>query len=123
MTLKELINQINSEKPSAFSSKYLVTFVNEVEQSIQEYLGTLLEDRITYMWPDSEDAVLIAPPPYDMLYKSYLKAKIDFAQEEYDSYANNVEQFNADMAEYEGYTQRENLIIKTSANRYITNWF
>ena len=123
MTLKELINQINSEKPSAFSSKYLCTFVNEAEQSIQEYLGTPLADRITYTWPDNEDAVLIAPPPYDRLYKSYLKAKIDFAQEEYDSYANNVEQFNVDMAEYEGYAQRENLVINTSDNKYITNWF
>ena len=64
----------------------------------------------------------MAPPPYDVMYISYLKAKIDYAMEEYESYATNQAQFEADLAEWKAWAIREGK-IHTKFPTKIKNWW
>ena len=39
MRLSEAIEQVKKEKPHSFSMDHCTVFINEVEASVQEYLG------------------------------------------------------------------------------------
>ena len=56
------------------------------------------------------------------MYISYLKAKIDYAMEEYESYATNQAQFEADLAEWKAWAIREGKIY-TKFPTKIKNWW
>ena len=119
MTLSELINKVNAEKPNAFSENHLTLFVTECEALVQEFLGKT--DRVKYDWTADQDKELIALPPFDVLYEHYLKAKMDYVNEEHQSYANNQAQFEVVWSEYKAYAVREGLIA-TKPLRF-TNWY
>ena len=121
MTITELINKVNAEKPNAFSESHLFLFINECEAQVQEFLGVDSEERIEYDLQFDKDEELIAPSPYDGMYEAYLKAKIDYINEEHQSYENNQAQFMTIFYEYKAYAMREGL-VKTKPLRF-TNWY
>ena len=121
MTVAELINKVNVEKPNAFSEDHLLLFINECEALVQEFLGVDSEERIKYELKSDKDKIMIAPPPFDGMYEAFLKAKIDYTNEEHQSYANNQEQFESIWSEYKAYAVREGL-VKTKSLRF-TNWY
>ena len=86
MKVSEAIQQVKIEKPNGYSDTHCTVFLNEIEAIIQEFLGIPSEERVKYKWEDSQQQELIVPEPYSAIYISYLKAKIDYAQEEYESY-------------------------------------
>lgn len=49
---------------------------------------------------DGRDIELLVNPPHDKLYRSYLAAQIDYANGEYDKYANTMQMFNAHYNEF-----------------------
>lgn len=49
---------------------------------------------------DDKNKEMLVRPPHDKLYRSYLTAKIDFANGEYDKYANTAMMFNSDFGEF-----------------------
>ena len=121
MTLSELINKVNAEKPNAFSEDHLTLFVTECEALVQQYLGVESQDRVKYDWETDKNKELIAPPPFDGMYEAYLKAKMDYVNEEHQSYANNQAQFEVAWSEYKAYAVREGL-VKAKSLRF-TNWY
>lgn len=58
------------------------------------------EQIITYDYETHKDAELLAQPPHNKLYWSYLTAMIDFANGEYNKYANTMEVFNSHFGEF-----------------------
>lgn len=99
MTLRDLLNKISKEKPNSFTEAELISFVNEVEAEVAEELHIVnvpaYEDNHTDL-----DKILLVPSPYDRLYISYVKAMIDYTNEEYDSYANNQAQHVQDYRDF-----------------------
>nr|DAK85408.1 MAG TPA: hypothetical protein [Caudoviricetes sp.] len=122
MRLSEAIEQVKKEKPHSFSMDHCTLFVNEAEAAVQEFLGVPAAERERYDWNEDGNKELIAPPPYDVMYISYLKAKIDYAMEEYESYATNQAQFEADLAEWKAWAIREGK-IHTKFPTKIKNWW
>lgn len=111
MTLLELITQVKAEKPNSFSNDKLTEYVNEIEEDIVEFLGDEAKRYWDpYVFPEDQDEELLAVPPYDRLYKSYLKGKIDYDLEEHESAANNMAQFNSDYADYKDSAIRKGLV-------------
>ena len=99
MTLRDLLNKISEEKPNSFSEAKLISFVNEVEAEVAEELH--LEEVPVYADNHTDlDRVLLVAAPYDRLYISYVKAMIDYTNEEYDSYANNQAQHVQDYRDF-----------------------
>lgn len=121
MKLSEAIERVKLEKPHSYSENHCTLFITEAEMQVQDFLGIPTEERIKYNWEQDGNKELIAPAPYDRLYISWLKAKIDYSNEEYESYANNQDQFNADMAEYQAWAIREGKVINN--NLRFKNWW
>lgn len=107
MTIQKLLDKVQDEKPNSFGAERLVAFINEIEQDVAEQLRYEAEDIPAYTAEDLTP-VLIVPAPYDRLYVSYLKAQIDYANEELDSYANNQAQHAQDYDDFMDWIVREN---------------
>lgn len=122
MKLSEAIEQVKREKPHSFGMDHCTLFINEAEASVQEYLGVPEDERKKYDWKEDGNAVLIAPEPYSALYLSWLKAKIDYVNEEYESYATNQAQFESDFAEFAAWAVREKKVRKALPVK-IRNWW
>lgn len=106
MRLSECIESVNREKPNGFETEDLTRYINEIEAVCLEYLGIPRTDRAEYDWKEDGHRMLLVPAPYDVLYLSFLKAKIDYANEEYESYSNNQAQFEEDLDEWKKYVVR-----------------
>lgn len=121
MTSRELLNKINTEKPNSFSDSQLVAFVNEIEVEVAEQMR--IENVPVYSADDEESMAqtLLAPAPYDRLYVSYVKAMVDYANEEYGSYANNQAQHVQDFRDFTDWVVRENKAHEQSTPTRLRN--
>lgn len=104
MTIQALIAKVAEEKPNSFGNERLINFINEVEADVTHQIH---HDPVEYTVDDMETE-LIAPSPYDRLYVSYVKAMIDYANEEYASYQNNQMQHVQDFRDYLDWVVRTN---------------
>lgn len=102
MTIGKVIRLADALKPNAIDNELKYQYITEVEGLVQtEVMLLSSEDIITYdPERDGENTKLLVKPPHDKLYIAYLAAMIDFANGEYDRYANTIEQFNAYYREY-----------------------
>lgn len=133
MTLLELLNKVNTEKPNSFSNEYLMNLVNEVEAQVYDYLETPDYMRIYHVRSEIEtveepeetglDGELLMPDPYSTAYESYIRARLDYANEEFDLYANDTEQFNSDMDSWKAYAMRHGQVDTSDLPTKITNWW
>lgn len=119
MRLAQVIEQVCEEKPNSFGPEKLTDFLNEIEAEVGVQLG--MEDKISYVYAEDGNKQLLAPAPYDRLYKSYLKAMIDYSNEEYASYENNQAQHVADFREFTNYVVRNGIANKTPT-KFINIW-
>lgn len=96
MTLYELIRYIDGIKPNGFSASDKTEWVNEIETRVQkDLLGLAPDDLVVYRYPDDRDTKLLLDTAHVAVYRHYLAAMIDFANGEYDKYANTMAMFNA----------------------------
>lgn len=118
MTINNLIEKVNEEKPNSFSETKLIAYINEVEAEVCEQLnltGTPYANSA-----EDKAKTLLAPVPYDRLYVSYLKAQIDYANEEYESYANNQAQHTQDFRDFTDWVVRTGQV---ESNPFPTRFF
>lgn len=104
MTLSQAINMVDNIKPNAFSDEIKTAWLNEVEGLVQtEVLLLAIEDVKTYRYDRDHGAELLAKPPHDKIYWTYLSAMVDFGNGEYNKYQNTMQLFNSFFAEYQGW--------------------
>lgn len=106
MKLSEAIEQVKMLKPNAYTDDTLTMLLNQFEAMVQsEVLGN--KEIFSYDWKADGDRELLVPSPYDICYVSYVSAMVDFNNQEYAGYANNMELFNGQYAEYRKFAQRQ----------------
>ena len=115
MTIQELLNAVQEEKPNTFGTEKLIAFLNEVESLVAQELN---KEEFEPYTTDDMLVVLLAPAPYDEIYKYYLKAKIDYANEEYASYQLNAEAFNGDYSDFQNFVVRTGLAYKEVESKF-----
>lgn len=102
MKLKECIEYVDRLKPNAFSNDQKTHWINEIEGRFQT--DVLLFDPVTnitqYTWADNQDTVLLIREPFTTVYTSYLEAKIDYQNGEYDKAANSFAQFEEQWGDF-----------------------
>lgn len=118
MTIQTLINKVQEEKPNTFGNTKLLSFINEIETEVAH---ELTEDFVPY--ENVDDTELIAPDPYSRLYTSYLKAMIDYANEEYASYQLNAEQHAQDYSDFVDWIVREGVNVESVVPSRFRNIF
>ena len=101
MLLTEVIDRVDGFKPNAFTPAQKTGWINEVEGKVQtEILLFAPPQIISYQWPGDQHTELLAAPPHDCIYPSYLTAMIDFACGEYGKYNNSILVFNNQYKEF-----------------------
>lgn len=120
MTIRNLIAKVQEEKPNSFSDEKVLSFINEIEIEVAEQMHA---DTPAYNLEEDMDKDLMALPPYDRLYVSYVKAMIDYANEEYDSYANNQAQHVQDFRDFVDWVVREKVAVRQEIPSRFKNVF
>lgn len=121
MTIREIIEQVDENKPNAFTQKKKLEWIGELDGKIA--LNVMLMDileaqRFRYVYPEGLEVKPLVEFPHDTLYELWLGAKIDFANGEYNKYQNSMELFNACYGDFvrwfastyepaQGYERRE----------------
>jgi len=101
MTISAVIAKIKVSKPNPFPDDLLTAYIDNLEQQVQaEVLKTPVADRVSYVWETDGDTVLLIPAPYDSCYLFYVAARIDFDNKEFESYNQNMMQFNSLYEDY-----------------------
>ena len=103
MTIKDIIKMFKEESQSKVSDTHIIQWFNECEDEVQEYLGLPLDERINYTEADIADGATtkpIARTPYDKMYFFYLMARRDYANQEFENYANHQTQYSALFESY-----------------------
>lgn len=104
MTIQALIDKVQEETPNSFGTDRLLGFINEIEADVVHQIH---DEPVTYTADDMETELKV-PAPYDRLYVSYVKAMIDYANEEYASYQNNQMQHVQDFGDFLDWVVRTN---------------
>ena len=111
MTIKEVIDIVDSIKPNQYSIEDKVRWLSFLDRAIIEDVIKTHEgyegqyDDFEGYSPNKTDVTLIAEAPYDLLYEAYLKMKIDEENGETARYNNSATMFNS---YYEGYCKYYN---------------
>lgn len=114
MTITELLSLVKEEKPNAFKTSKLLEIVTRIEAEVADQLQT---DRPIYTDEDM-DVELLVPAPYSNLYISYVKAQIDKANEEIESYENNRAQHDQDFRDFVDWAVRERRAYRQPVTRF-----
>ena len=105
MKLKEAIRKADALRPNTLDEEQKVKWVVELEGEIAEIERTdLPEDG----WAE-QDPVLLMPYPKDEIYVYYLMAKIDFANEEMQLYADDSVVANERITEAKAWWVRNHM--------------
>lgn len=92
MTVGDVILCVNMEKPNAYEEKTLFDWVSRLENTIRAEIMHGEAAELSY--PDGMNAPLSAPAMFERIYAEYVFAMIDFQNQEYSAYQNEMEQFN-----------------------------
>lgn len=94
MTLKQVIDHVDSLKDNAFTYDQKTRWINEIEGQVQTEVFLFRPDNITqYTWESNQNTELFVKAPYDSIYDYYLQAAIDFHNGEYDKAQNSIAWF------------------------------
>ena len=106
MTVMESINMADELKPNAFTQNVKLGWLNDCEGLVQTEVFLLEPDICIRYGADDMNVKLLAVPPHDKLYWTYLSAMIDFGLGEYSKYQNTMELFNTYFGEYQRWYAR-----------------
>ena len=108
MKIQEAIQDIKNMKPSQYSDEMLVKWLSALDGQVYEELMAKYGAPAPFL-PYTEQMLgreLLVPFPHDELYQTYLGAKIDYHNAEYERYNNGMMLFNAQLqAFYNAYTR------------------
>lgn len=93
MTKDEVLAQVREVQPGEYSDERVLSMIDECDQRIYR---ELLDG---YIVPEY-GGELVAPAPYDALYKWWALANVSLLQQDVASYNNNMQMFNSLWDEY-----------------------
>lgn len=118
MKVSEAIEQVKKQKPNAYDEEQLLQFLNEIERMVQSEVFKLKADEmVTYDFESNSENELLISMPYDIVYVSYILARVDFINQDYANYNNMIAIFNDQYDEYKRYYRRNNIPKQI----YVTN--
>ena len=99
-TAKAVIDFVDHIKPNVFGDDAKIQWINEVESHIWTEVMLNAPLDFTAITTDTKTGELLAAAPHSDVYWPYLCALIDFANGDYDRYANTMELYTHRMRRY-----------------------
>lgn len=145
MTILDCITRVDTIKPNAYPPEEKVRWLSYLDASIKAQIFDIHEEKVDET-PDAEaevpeeavteveeestkgnlpyscdrlDDELLVPFPYDELYVTYLKAKIDEENGESARYNNTASSFNAQLSDFAKAYHREHMPKKKVTLTYV----
>ena len=117
MNIREAINKIDTQKPNAYSQDEKIEWLSRIDGMVKKEIIDTHEgaEKVEFNGYNNEtdlDNVLLVPEPYDDVYLHWLAAMIDFTNNEYGRYNNDMMMFRSVYSSFQNYYNRENLPIK-----------
>lgn len=111
MTINEAIQIVDSLHPNAFSAEDKMRWLSELDGKIKEEIidnhdGGEDTEFVPYI---DENEELLVNEPYAGLYITWLKSRIDFANNEVIRYNNTITTFNAEYTAFRNYYTRTHM--------------
>lgn len=124
MTIQEVITEADRLNPNVIDEGVKIKWLNDIENTIYNEIVLPREGSDRIEKPDitidsDYSHELIADTPYGRLYVEYLLSRIDYANREYDSYNNMVQQFNESYKEFAAYYNRLHMCRPVRLRNYI----
>ena len=103
-TYRNIIDLADSYRPNALEEQlklwWLVTLDGKIATEVMLMDVTEVRELMDCEYPEALDFEPLVGFPHEELYLHYLEAKIAYASEEYSSYQNAMESFNASYGSY-----------------------
>lgn len=115
MTVSEAVAFVDKMKPNRFSAEEKYRWLTDIDGMIVRELIDTHEDSplagefMGYIPGRDDDVNLIAPAPYDGLYRWYLESQIDLANMEIGKYNNTKNLFNQQYLAYTDHYNRTHM--------------
>ena len=114
MKVLEALEQVKQLKPNAYDDEALLIILNQFEGQVKNELLNLTGDEIVkYDLINDSNTKLFITAPYDCCYPMYISAMIDFNNQEFASYNNQLDMFNSNYSEFKKWYLRENSPLKS----------
>ena len=96
MKVGDVISRVDEIKPNAFSDEVKLEWLSALDGKVitEVFLMPYSEFSRPPYGVEDLGTVMLVDPPYDDIYSPWLQAQIDFANGEYDKYANTMMMFN-----------------------------
>lgn len=121
MTILEVINDLDFNKPNQYSMAQKIKWLSNIDRDIYEVMkrheGELQEFN-GYSEEIPMDIELLVKAPYDKLYGYYLEAQVDYYNQEMSRYNNSIAMFNNAYEEWINYYSRMHKAISTQEVRF-----
>jgi len=116
MTIADVINRVNALKPSGFTQKQKIEWLENIEGQIYWEIVVPNENPKGIKFdgfPSDVDTAheLIAPKPYDEVYVLYLQAQIDLGNQETQKYNNSMTLFNSAYSALRSWWKRTHMPV------------
>lgn len=114
MTVREVITLVDRMKPNKFSSEDKLRWLSEIEglivrELVNTHEDSPLEEEFEGYTKADMSAELIAPFPYDALYRWFLESQIDIGNMEINKYNNSRTMFNNAYLTYTDFYNRTHM--------------
>lgn len=95
----DIINLVDSYRPNAFDERlklwWLVTLDGRIAVEVMLMDAKQVQEFLDCEYPEALEHEPLVSFPHEEMYLHYLEAKIAYANEEYSSYQNAMESYNA----------------------------
>ena len=113
MTIAEVITWVDQVRPNQYSIPQKVRWLSEVEGTVIDEIinradGNNIEFK-KYAYENDAEKELMLPERFSDIYLSYLLAKINYYDEETESYNNDVLMYQATYEQYAAWYRSQNL--------------
>lgn len=114
MTVGQCITMVDALKPNKFTKADKLKWLSDIDgmivrELIDTHENSPLTEAFTPYTESDDDRVLIAPAPYDVLYRWYLESQIDLGNMEIGKYNNSSNLFNQSYQTYTDHYNRTHL--------------
>lgn len=114
MTVKEAITLVDRLKPNKFSEEDKIKWLSDIDglivrELIDTHENPPFEGDFAGYTAESIDSEMIAPYPYDILYRWYLESQIDLGNMEITKYNNTKTLFNNAYVNYTDHYNRTHM--------------
>lgn len=124
MTVQQAVELVDRLKPNKYTVEDKVRWLSDVDATIVRELFESHEDNPVegefpgYRVDQDDGTALLAPPPYDILYRWYLESQIDLANMEIGKYNNSRSLFNSAYLNFTDYWNRHHMPLQKHAFRF-----